>query len=202
MTSLKGGESKKVSRQEQRRQQLARKKRVGALKLWGPVAALLIVLIGVAIIRITEPEVLGAMFVDGAPAGEHDLEAEIALGDLPPTGGLHSPQWQNCGIYDQPVNAANAVHALEHGAVWITYHPDLPSEQITQLRDLVRGSTHLLLSPYPGQASDVVLTAWDVQLSLETAADERVSEFIDRYRNTRGPEPGASCSNGIGSPIN
>ena len=56
--------------------------------------------------------------------------------------------WQNCGVYDQPVEDSQAVHSMEHGAVWITYQPDLPAEQVDQLRDLVGGSGYVLLSPY------------------------------------------------------
>jgi hypothetical protein len=68
---------------------------------------------------------------------------------LPPLGGDHDPVWQNCGIYDEPVPTANAVHSLEHGAVWVIYHPDLPPGEVTALRDLVEGENYALLSPYP-----------------------------------------------------
>ena len=44
--------------------------------------------------------------------------------DRPPPGGVHAPFWQNCGIYTEPVEAKNALHSLEHGAVWLTYDPD------------------------------------------------------------------------------
>ena len=56
----------------------------------------------------------------------------------PPVGGDHNPTWLNCGIYGQPVRNENAVHDLEHGAVWITYRPDLPQTQIDKLVGLVR----------------------------------------------------------------
>ncbi len=60
-----------------------------------------------------------------------------------------TPQWLNCGIYDQPVLNENAVHALEHGAVWITYNPDLSADDVQKLRDLMP-SSYIVLSPYPG----------------------------------------------------
>ena len=44
---------------------------------------------------------------------------------LPPAFGAHLGAWQNCGIYDQPVEVGHALHSLEHGAVWLTYSPDL-----------------------------------------------------------------------------
>ncbi|MCP5096317.1 MAG: DUF3105 domain-containing protein, partial [Chloroflexi bacterium] len=52
----------------------------------------------------------------------------------------------------------NAVHSMEHGAVWITYQPDLPADEIIELQDLVRGQPFLLLSPYPDLRGPVVVT--------------------------------------------
>jgi hypothetical protein len=130
------------------------------------------------------------------------VEHEVEAGDLPPVGGIHSPEWQNCGIYDEPVSIENAVHSLEHGAMWLTYQPDLPQEEIETLRDAVRGQNYALMSPYPGLKSPVVLTAWETQLELDSVDDERIAEFVDRYQQgPTTPEPGAPCWDGVGTPI-
>jgi hypothetical protein len=130
------------------------------------------------------------------------VDHEIEAGDLPPVGGIHNPEWQNCGIYDEPVSIENAVHSLEHGAMWLTYQPDLPQESIEKLRDAVRGEDYALMSPYPGLRSPVVLTAWETQLELDSVDDERIGEFVDRYQQgPTTPEPGASCIGGVGTPI-
>lgn len=119
----------------------------------------------------------------------------------PPAGGVHDPAWQNCGIYDQPIRNENAVHSMEHGAVWIAYQPDLSVEVVDQLRGLARGQGYALLSPYAGLPTPVVATAWGVQLRVENAADPRLSQFIVQYmRGPQTPEPGAVCVNGIGAP--
>src|SRR5213592_4260101 len=78
------------------------------------------------------------------------VNGPITYPQVPPVGGPHNPVWLNCGIYDRPVPNENAVHSLEHGAVWITYEPDLPAADVAQLRSLVRGHTYVILSPYPG----------------------------------------------------
>ena len=120
---------------------------------------------------------------------------------LPPAGGDHDPVWQNCGIYTEPVASANAVHSLEHGAVWITYRPALATDQVTTLESLVDGRAYTLLSPFPDLASPVVLTAWGVQLELDDANDPRAAVFLDKYvQGEQTPEPGASCVGGIGNP--
>jgi hypothetical protein len=117
-------------------------------------------------------------------------------------GGTHHDIWQNCGIYDEPLEAENVVHSMEHGAVWISYQPELSDDDVNTLRDLVRGERFIVLSPYPGLQSPVVLTAWGVQLELNSVEDDRVEEFIDRYQvGPQTPERGATCSDGVGQPI-
>lgn len=119
----------------------------------------------------------------------------------PPVGGDHSPVWLNCGYYDSPVPNENAVHDLEHGAVWITYRPGLPAAQIARLRDLADQQTYLTVSPYPGLPSPVVASAWGVQLQLPNASDPRLTAFVRKYvQGPQTPEPGAPCTGGVGTP--
>jgi hypothetical protein len=89
--------------------------------------------------------------IDVGPTGLHDVR-NIDYAQTPPAGGPHNPVWQNCGFYDEPVRDENAVHSLEHGAVWITYQPDLPQEQIGKLRDLAQSNRFVLISPYPASS--------------------------------------------------
>jgi hypothetical protein len=94
------------------------------------------------------------------------------------------------------------VHSLEHGAVWITYQPDLSASEIEQLRSDVRGHAFVLLSPYPGLPSKVVASAWSTQLKLDSASDPRITSFIAKYeQGPQTPEQGATCRSGIGTPI-
>ena len=126
----------------------------------------------------------------------------VTYPQIPPVGGPHNPIWQNCGIYDKPIANENAVHSLEHGAVWITYQPGLPADQIAQLQALVRGQTYVLLSPYTGLPSPVVASAWSTQLKLTSASDPRLASFISTYRQgPQTPEQGAACTGGVGTPI-
>ena len=144
--------------------------------------------------------------ISGLVEHEHQerdhVDEEIAAGDLPPVGGSHSPVWQNCGIYDEPVAVENATHSLEHGALWIAYQADLPQVDVEMLQDKARGENYILLSPYPGLKSPVVLTAWEVQLELDSVQDDRIEEFIDRYQQgPTTPERGATCQDGVGTPL-
>ena len=137
---------------------------------------------------------------DVGPAGQH-TQADVDYEQSPPVGGEHNPVWQNCGYYAEPVREENAVHSLEHGAVWITYSPDLPQDEVERLRDIAESQTYILVSPYVGLPSPVVASAWGKQLSLESAEDPDLERFIGAYRQgPQTPEPGAVCTGGIGQP--
>ena len=130
------------------------------------------------------------------------VDGHVDYAQTPPVGGPHSPVWLNCGIYDKPAPNENAVHSLEHGAVWITYQPDLPAADVQALRGAVRGHSYAILSPYPNLPAPVVASAWGVQLRLTEASDPRLPEFIKYYeQGPQNPEPGAACSGGRGVPI-
>ena len=129
-------------------------------------------------------------------------EAPQQYAQTPPAGGVHSSVPQNCGIYDQPVRNENAVHSLEHGAVWLAYRPDLPAAAVQSMRSLARGHDHVLLAPYPNLPHAVVATAWGLQLPVEDASDPRLALFVTRYENgPQTPELNATCSGGTGTPI-
>jgi hypothetical protein len=119
----------------------------------------------------------------------------------PPVGGNHDPAWQNCGLYRQPLRNENVVHAQEHGAVWITYRPDMPMDQVEKLFDLARGRDYIIVSPFRDLSAPVVASAWTKQLKLDKADDPRLPAFLRAYaQGPAAPEPGAPCSGGIGEP--
>jgi Protein of unknown function (DUF3105) len=127
-------------------------------------------------------------------------DGTISYVQNPPVGGNHNAQWQNCGVYDKPIRNENGVHTLEHGAVWITYQPNLPADEVNTLRGITQQSGYRLLSPYPGLPSPIVASAWGYQLKLDTPDYTRLMNFIQKYEQ-KGPEPGAACTGGVGQPV-
>lgn len=117
----------------------------------------------------------------------------------PPVGSTHNFNWQNCmgDVYDAPIASEHAVHSLEHGAVWVTYRPDLPAEQVGKLAEKVRGNEFTMMSPYEGLDKPISLQAWGYQLKVDNADDGRIDEFISALRQNATIEPGAVCSGGI-----
>ncbi|HEV2123631.1 MAG TPA: DUF3105 domain-containing protein, partial [Chloroflexota bacterium] len=119
------------------------------------------------------------------------VQHPVAYPQTPPVGGDHAPIWQNCGFYDTVIGSEAAVHSMEHGAVWITYRPTLPVEQIEALRRLTAGRTHVLVSPYPELPAPVVASAWGRQLRLESATDTRLGQFVRVFQHgEQAPERG------------
>jgi hypothetical protein len=195
--------SRKVSKvnRQARREQLEQEKKRRNMIIGGGTTVVVVLIAALVIFRIISSNIEGVINL-GSQAQGHDQEVEIAFTSLPPVGGIHDPAWQNCGIYTEPVEVKHAIHSMEHGAVWITYQPDLPAEDVSALQEIVQGQTYLLLSPYPNLASDIVLTAWGVQLEVDSVDDERIEQFVSQYRiGPQTPEPGASCSGRIGTPL-
>ncbi len=168
------------------------------LALSAAMLALALVVITPAFAQTPPPEGVESFWV----MDKYHTEEAVPYSQIPPVGGPHAPVWQNCGFYDTPVRDENAVHSLEHGTVWITYHPDLPTDQVEVLRALANGHTHVLVSPYPDLPAWVVASAWGEQLWLEDAYDPRLEQFVSAFeQGPQNPEPGAPCSGGIGTPL-
>ena len=131
---------------------------------------------------------------------EH-VQEPVAYPQQPPVGGAHAPVWQNCGFYAEAVPSETAVHSMEHGAVWITYDPALPADEIAALEELSGRQSFVLASPFDGLGAPVVASAWGRQLELTGPDDPQLALFIRAFRTgPQTPEPGAPCTGGFGEP--
>jgi Protein of unknown function (DUF3105) len=185
-------------------------------KPWGLIALSLVVVlfaagvIGYAVFRLNkssqnspQAKADAAKSIEGIvikdfPSRNH-VQGVVNYPDSPPFGGDHDPTWADCNgtVYPAPIRSENAVHMLEHGAVWITYKPDLAADQVDALKKKVDGVGYMALSPYPGLKTAVSLQSWGHQLFVGSATDPRVTEFIDdlRLNSAVTPEFGATCTN-------
>jgi hypothetical protein len=146
-----------------------------------------VALVGVAVL------LLAAFLVLGAVTGNHTL-GSVSYAQVPPHSGDHSPVWQRCGFYGEPVGDEHAVHSLEHGAVWITHQPDLPPAQIEALRAVTQSQKDVLVSPYPGLPAPVVVSVWGRQVRLDAVDDAQLAKTLHDIRSgPAAPEPGGGC---------
>jgi hypothetical protein len=143
---------------------------------------------------------------------EHNhVTGPVRYSVLPPVGGSHNPIWMNAGVYTKPVPTERAVHNLEHGAVWITYNPDLPASDVAKLTAFVTrqslipesaseiniagdSNRYLDLSPWATNSlpSPIVISSWGHQLRVASPTDPRLQKFVDtfRYKQQYSPEYG------------
>ncbi|MEV1144139.1 DUF3105 domain-containing protein [Micromonospora sp. NPDC049799] len=131
--------------------------------------------------------------------GKHQ-QGSITYAQQPPVAGPHNNSWQNCmgDVYDAPIASEHAVHSLEHGAVWITYRPDLPADQVEKLAAKVRGNEKLMMSPFEGLDKAISLQAWGYQLKVDNADDGRIDDFIKTLKVNASIEgPTALCNQGV-----
>ncbi|MFB9653496.1 DUF3105 domain-containing protein [Pseudarthrobacter oxydans] len=132
-----------------------------------------------------------------ADLSRNHVQTAVTYPQEPGVGGDHAPVWTNCGVYTDPINEQRAVHSLEHGAVWLSYRPDLPAADIAALTDLAKDKPYVLLSPDKEQNAPVAATAWGTQLTVQNADDTRIPTFIRAYaQSPKAPEPGAACTGG------
>ena len=199
MNNSQSDNKKKLSRREQVRQRQNRPPLSTILAIGG--LLLLTVAILYAILQNQPAQSVPLTGLEVFTVAQGHKEGDLTYAQTPPVGGVHNSAWQNCGLYNQPIRNENAVHSLEHGAIWITYNPDLDVAELEKLKSLTKQSGYRLLSPYLGLSSPIVVSAWGYQLKLQSADDPRLTSFIKKYeQNPAGPEPGAPCTGGVGEP--
>jgi len=209
--------SVKQQREQQKQQKLAEyerqlaRRRRGRLTWWivGSAAAVAVIALVVASIALTpKPATYDAggtgADIEGVETFTNEtqhVQGTVDYPQNPPAGGPHDQFWLNCGVYDQPQRNENAVHSLEHGAVWVTYDAaKVSGAELDTLKSHLPGS-YAILSPYEGLPTPIVLSAWNAQLKLDSASDPRISEFFEEYwRSQNVPEPGAPCTGAVDGP--
>ena len=171
-----------------------------------PVSRAALVLVAVAVLTACSsgapepeplPDQLDGVEQFGDLSTEHTDEP-VEYDQLPPVGGAHLPRWLACDVYDEPVPNEAAVHSMEHGAVWITYDPELPEDEVASLAALTDlDQQYVLVSPFEDLPSAVVASAWGHQLQIDGADDPRLRMFVETFAGgDQGGEPGAPCREG------
>lgn len=145
-------------------------------------------------------QIPGVVVTEIAPGQQHVRPNQrVAYPSIPPVGGPHDAQWAACTgvVYSKALRTENAVHSLEHGAVWIAYDPAKVSPQDQAvLSAKVTDRQYTLMSPIPDMDHPISLQSWGHQLPLDDATDERIDQFIVALRENpyTTPEVGATCS--------
>lgn len=187
---------KEAERKQNERKQMLRKARSYSLIL------LVVVAIGFGLYILTVmtgPE--GEDFSRSVPVMDdmshipNDQSETVEYTSDPPTSGPHSGQTARSGFRDEEIQDGNIIHNLEHGDIWISYHPDVSDEVKDQLRQF--GAAKVIITPRSANDTDIALAAWGRLDTFDIEDGEvpiqRIEDFIKRYTGF-GPErvPGAS----------
>jgi Protein of unknown function (DUF3105) len=99
----------------------------------------------------------------GDHTAEQDATDDPKWNTDPPTSGPHYPVPAVYGEYDSPLQIAQVVHNLEHGAIFILHGDDVPEAMVAQLREFYDEDPNgVLLAPYPKLGDEIALGAWTV----------------------------------------
>jgi hypothetical protein len=131
----------------------------------------------------TESEGRDHLQTEGAPHAPYESD--------PPTSGPHYEIPADLGFYTEPLPPEQIVHNMEHGQIIIWYRPDLPSQTIDEIEELVnREAGATVAVPYENLANDeaVVFTAWTASQRCEELSEEALIEFRKDFQG-QAPEP-------------
>jgi hypothetical protein len=198
--------AKKLEQYQKQQKRMARNRRIAIISSIAAVAAIIALVVASVVLtpqRAQYSEGGDGTEVTGVETFENaagHVETQVTYPQTPPAGGEHHPRWLNCGVYTEPVPNENAVHSMEHGAIWVTYDPSMSDEDLTALKAKLP-STYVVLSPFEDIPSPIVLSGWNVQLEVDSPDDERIAEFMEEYWQSQNvPEPGAACIGGVDAP--
>lgn len=111
----------------------------------------------------------------------------------PPTSGWHYAVPAEWGIYQEALSDEQVVHNLEHGGIWVAYHPRIGEEQKQFLENMLASgyTSKVIVSPRTENDADLALAAWGRLLKLKVPLvpeqEDTIIQFIEMYKN-KGPE--------------
>ena len=110
----------------------------------------------------------------------------------PPSSGWHYTEPAQTGFREKEIPDEHMVHSLEHGDIWIAYHPRVGDEVIESLRQFA--GSDVVVTSRSANDNDIALVAWGrvdsfnlEGLGLSATTTTRINDFITRYVH-KGPE--------------
>ena len=101
----------------------------------------------------------------------------------PPTSGPHYGQAPAWGFYPEPVDDESALHAVEHGGIWISYK-DLNEDEIDLLKDFVdNNSQSVIVTPRDQNDSRIAIVAWTKLVKFENVDVDAFQKFLLLNKN-------------------
>lgn len=99
----------------------------------------------------------------------------------PPTSGPHVGRITSWGVSRTQIPDEIQIHNLEDGGVILHYGPEVSEEDIAAMTSLIGRYERVILEPYEGMQSAIVLTAWGRIDYLDEFDGDRILNFIKAY---------------------
>ena len=112
-----------------------------------------------------------------------------AYSSNPPSSGWHYEVTGKKQFYGEVAPDEYLIHNMEHGDVWIAYHPRVSDTVKKELKQFAFNK--VVITPRTENDTDIALVAWErvdkFNLEGDVVPESRIRDFIKRYRN-QGPE--------------
>jgi len=109
----------------------------------------------------------------------------------PPTSGPHYDTPAHPGFREDIIEDSHLIHSMEHGLVWVSYHPRI-GEEAEKLQSIK--SPFAVITQREANSEDISVASWgrldtfNLEDKTIDADDlQRINDFIIRYSN-KGPE--------------
>ena len=109
----------------------------------------------------------------------------------PPTSGPHYSTPARPGFRENVIEDGHLIHSMEHGLVWVSYHPRI-GEEAEKLKEIAGAFT--VITQREANDEDIAVAAWGRLDSfnledgiIDTDDIQRINDFVKRYTNN-GPE--------------
>jgi len=112
---------------------------------------------------------------------------EVEYNTNPPSSGNHYSVPADWGVYSKELNDKSAIHALEHGGIWISYK-DISDEEKTILEKIGKqNSNSTVVSPRASNDNKIEIVSWGRMMKLTELDQASIQKYIDTYKN-QSPE--------------
>lgn len=127
-----------------------------------------------------------------------EADKTIEYNSNPPTSGPHYGSTAKSGFRDEMIPDGHIIHNLEHGDIWIAYHPRIANSIKEELKQF--SAAKVIIAAREANETDIALAAWGRLDTFDIENNQlpvgRVKDFIKRYAN-QGPEKVPGASGGI-----
>lgn len=156
----------------------------------------IVAVFGIVAVKNDKPNVERPGSVQADNGQQHVASKEYG-GTEPPTSGDHSSAlpWQE---YTTEIRDDNVIHNMEHGGIYISYSPDLPAEQVAQLRALFFkpysmagfSPTKAIMAPRANNDAPIIVSSWKRSEKLQSFDEEKLTQYY-LLNVGKSPEPSA-----------